>query len=64
MLRVEFLIIPRTLDEIVNDFFVNIGPNTEMEIPKVPNVTPSKFLTQRNQFNFLIAFISGSCGYN
>ena len=29
-----------------------------MEIPKVPNVTPSKFLTQRNQFNFLIDFIS------
>ena len=29
-----------------------------MEIPKVPNVTPSKFHTQRNQFNFLIAFIS------
>ena len=29
-----------------------------MEIPKVPNVTPSKFLTQRNQLNFLIAFIS------
>ena len=29
-----------------------------MEIPKVHNVTASKFLTQRNQFNFLIAFIS------
>ena len=29
-----------------------------MEIPKVANVTPSKFLTQRKQFNFLIAFIS------
>ena len=29
-----------------------------MEIPKVPNVTPSKFLTQRNQFNFSIPFIS------
>ena len=25
---------------------------------EIPNVTPSKFLTQRNQFNFLIAFIS------
>ena len=29
-----------------------------MEIPKVPNVTPSKFLTQRKQFNFLITFMS------
>ena len=29
-----------------------------MEIPKVPDVTASKFLTQGNQFNFLKAFIS------
>ena len=29
-----------------------------MEIPKVPNITPSKFLKQRNQFNFLISCIS------
>ena len=43
----------KDIAEKVNDFFVNNGPNTEMEIPKVPNVTPSKFLTQRNQFNFL-----------
>ena len=49
---------PKDIAEKVNDFFVNIGPNTEMEIQKVPNVTPSKFLAQRNQFNFLIDFIS------
>ena len=49
---------PKDIAEKVNYFFVNICPNTEMEIPKVPNVTPSKFLTLRNQFNFLIAFIS------
>ena len=49
---------PKDIAEKVNDFFVNIGSNTEMEIPKVPYVTPSKFLTQRNQFNFLIAFMS------
>ena len=36
---------PNDIAEKVNDFFVNIGPNTEMEIPKVPNVAPSKFLT-------------------
>ena len=48
---------PKDIAEKVNDFFVNIDPNTEMEITKVPNVTPSKFNTQRNQFNFL-AFIS------
>ena len=49
---------PKDIAEKVCDFFVNIGPNTEMEIPKVPNVIPSKFLTKRNQFDFLIAFIS------
>ena len=29
-----------------------------MEIPKVPNISPSKFHKQRNQFNFLLARIS------
>ena len=29
-----------------------------MEIPKVRNISASKFLKQRNQFNFLIAHIS------
>ena len=31
----------------VNDFFVNVGPNTEKEVPKVSN-----------NFNFIIAHIS------
>ena len=49
---------PIDIAEKVNDFFVNVGPNTEKEIPKVPRISPSKFLYQRNQFNFLIAHIS------
>ena len=31
---------------------------TENSIPKVPNLSPSKFLKNRNQINFVIAHIS------
>ena len=41
-----------------NIFFVNVGPNTENAIPKVPIILPSKFLKNRNQINFVIAHIS------
>ena len=41
-----------------NHFFVNVGQNTENAIPKVPNISPSKFLKNRNQINFVIAYIS------
>ena len=41
-----------------NEFFVNVGPSTENTIPKVPNISPSKFLKNRNQTNFIIAHIS------
>ena len=41
-----------------NEFFVNVGPSTENAIPKVPNISPSKFLKNRNQINFVIAHIS------
>ena len=41
-----------------NNFFVNVGPNTENTIPKVPNMSPNKFLRNRNQTNFIIAHIS------
>ena len=48
-------------DEITNkfnNFFVNVGPNTEKGVPKVPNMTPAKFLRNRNQMNMIIAHIS------
>ena len=34
------------------------GKNTENAIPKVPNISPSKFLKNRNQINFVITYIS------
>ena len=41
-----------------NNFFVNVGPNTEETIPKVPNISPSKFLRNHNQMKFVIAHVS------
>ena len=41
-----------------NNYFVNIGPFTENSIPKVPNISPSRFLHNHNQINFVIAHIS------
>ena len=37
---------------------MNVGSSTEKTIPKVPNVSPSKFLRNRNQINVIIAHIS------
>ena len=28
--------------------FVNVGPSTENAIPKIPNISPTKFLKNRN----------------
>ena len=41
-----------------NNYFANVGPNTENTIPKVPNISPLKFLKDRIQFNFIIAHTS------
>ena len=38
-----------------NSFFVNVGPETEKTIPKVPNMSPNMFLKNRNQINLIIA---------
>ena len=40
-----------------NNFFVNVGPNMEESVPKVPNISP-KFLKNRNQMKFVIAHVS------
>ena len=37
-----------------NNFFVNVGPNTEETIPNVPNIS----LSNRNQMKFVIAQVS------
>ena len=42
----------------LNDYFVNVGPNAEKDVPKVPNISPEHFLKNRNRFNFIIAHIS------
>ena len=41
-----------------NHFFVNVGANTEESVPKVPNISPSKFLKNCNQMKFVIAHVS------
>ena len=40
---------PDEIAEKVNEYFVDIGSQTEKCIPKVPNLTPNKFLKNRNQ---------------
>jgi len=40
-----------------NNFFVNVGPATEKEIPAV-NISPESFLKDRNNFNFLLTIVS------
>ena len=42
----------------INEFFVNVWPSTENTIPKVPNISATKFLKNRNQINLVIAHIS------
>lgn len=42
----------------LNDFFVNVGPSTEKTVPKAGNITPEKFLRDRNRFDFVMAHIS------
>ena len=41
-----------------NNFFVNVGPETEKTVPKVPQTTPEQFLKNRIQLDFIIAHIT------
>ena len=50
--------VPKQVANEVNNFFVNVGPNTEKEVRKVPNILPENFLKNKNQFNLIIAQIS------
>ena len=49
---------PKEIVTALNDFFVNIGPNTEKTIPRNPILRPEKYLKDKNQIEFLIAHIS------
>ncbi len=41
-----------------NNFFASVGPNTEKSVPKVPHISPSFYLKNRTQLDFIIAHIS------
>ena len=49
---------PAMIAQKLNNFFVNVGPETEKKVPKVPNASPEKYLKNRNQFELIIAHIS------
>ena len=40
--------------EAFNNFYVNVGPNTEQNIPINPKIKPEVYLKNRNQLNFLM----------
>ena len=54
----KIVIDSKDIAESANSFFANVGQVTEKDIPKVKNVSPERFLKNRNQFNFIIAHIS------
>ena len=49
---------PKEIAESVNNFFVNIGPSTENNIPHNPFIKPEFYLKNRNLLNFTFAKIS------
>ena len=49
---------PNEIVESLNSFFVNVGPNTEKDIPTNPIIKPNKYLRNKNQENFIIAHTS------
>ena len=51
---------PKKVVEAFKKFFVNVGPNTENNIPINPKIIQEQYLKNRNQFNFLIAHISNA----
>ena len=48
---------PTKVVKAFNNFFVNVGPNTEKNIPINPKIKPEHYLKNRNQLNFLIDHI-------
>ena len=49
---------PTAITNSFNDFFANVGPETEKKVPKVPNISPKMYLKNRNQFDLIITHIS------
>ena len=44
---------PSDISNNFNNFFVNVGPDTDSKIPVSQNIDPDKFLKERNQFQFV-----------
>ena len=44
---------PSEMSTNFNNYFVNVGPDTESKIPVSQNINPEKFLNKRNQFEFI-----------
>ena len=49
---------PNDVANQLNNFFANVGHLTESSIPRSENISPLKFLKQRNQLDFLLAHVS------
>ena len=49
---------PTAITNSFNDFFANVGPETEKKVPKVPNISPTMYLKNRSQFDLIITHIS------
>ena len=49
---------PKDVANLINDFFVNVGPDLEKTIPKINHISANKYLKDRNQFNLIIAHIT------
>ena len=49
---------PKKIANHVNNFFVNVGPDLDKSIPRINHVSPSNYLKNRVQLNFLIAHVS------
>ena len=49
---------PVSIANNFNNFFANVGPTTEKSVPKVPHISPSFYLKNCVQFDFLITHIS------
>ena len=54
----KVIINQKEIVDTLNNFFVNVGPNTERNISVNPKTKPEQYLKNRNQLNFLIAHIS------
>ena len=51
---------PKCIANKLNNFFVDVGPTTEITIPKIPpdKISPKSYMKARNNFVFIIAHIS------